>query len=157
MLTWLLIKATIGFELMCFMDVSSGYHQIHIHPRGEKKTVFITKERNFYYTRMPFGLKKVGQLIRDYLTNVQKLDRKKYRSIRGWHMVKTKSTREHVSNLQELFAIIGHYKMRLNLKKCVFGVTLGKFLGYLVCFWGIKANSDKFANLIKMRSPHCLE
>lgn len=33
--------------------------------------------------------------------------------------------------------------MRLNPKKCVFGIVLEKFLGYLISARGIEANLDK--------------
>jgi hypothetical protein len=33
--------------------------------------------------------------------------------------------------------------MKLNPKKCVFGVSSGKLLGYMVLAWGIDANPKK--------------
>lgn len=35
-------------------------------------------------------------------------------------MVKTKIFIDHVSNLEDVFAIVRGYKMHLNLKKCIF-------------------------------------
>ncbi|XP_056695384.1 uncharacterized protein [Spinacia oleracea] len=43
--------------------------------------------------------------------------------------------------------------MRLNPKKCVFGVTAGKFLGFLIDERGIEANPDKVQAVIDMTSP----
>ena len=43
--------------------------------------------------------------------------------------------------------------MRLNLSKCVFGVALGKFLGFVVSQRGIEANSEKVQAIINMASP----
>lgn len=45
--------------------------------------------------------------------------------------------------------------MQINSKKCVFRVTLRKFLSYLVSLRGIKANLDKILTLINMRYPSC--
>ena len=45
-----------------------------------------------------------------------------------------KGTREgnHLSDLQETFDTLRSYNMKLNPKKCVFGVMAGKFLGFMV-------------------------
>ena len=40
--------------------------------------------------------------------------------------------------------------MRLNLKKCTFGVTFGKLLGYMVSERGIEANPDKIRAILDM-------
>lgn len=42
--------------------------------------------------------------------------------------------------------------MKLNPKKCSFGVSLGKFLGYIVSARGIEANPAKIADLVKMKA-----
>jgi len=55
--------------------------------------------------------------------------------------------------MEELFATIAKYRLKLNLKKCVFGVEAGKFLGFLLTERGIEANPDKCATILAMRSP----
>lgn len=72
-------------------------------------------------------------------------------------MIKTKFTKDHVLDLKEVFVVIEHYKMCLNPKKWVFGVTLGKFLGYLVSLRGIEANLDKMFSIFNMISPEYLK
>ena len=43
--------------------------------------------------------------------------------------------------------------MKLNLIKCAFGVSSGKFLGHLVSRRGIETNPEKIRAIINMRSP----
>jgi len=43
--------------------------------------------------------------------------------------------------------------MKLNPKKCTFGVRSGKFLGYMIDQRGIEANPDKIRAILQMRSP----
>lgn len=43
--------------------------------------------------------------------------------------------------------------MRLNPKKCTFGVRAGKFLGFYLTEWGIEANPDKCRPIAEMRPP----
>ena len=42
------------------------------------------------------------------------------------------------------------YKMKLNPKKCVFGIKFGKLLGYLVSQRGIDANPEKVQVVIDL-------
>ena len=43
------------------------------------------------------------------------------------------------------------HKMKLNPTKCAFGVSAGKFLGFIVNSYGIKANQDKIRAMLDMR------
>ena len=43
--------------------------------------------------------------------------------------------------------------MKLNPSKCMFGVTVGKFLGFIVTQRGIKVNLDKIRAIIEMAPP----
>lgn len=47
-------------------------------------------------------------------------------------LVKCRSAHDHIVDLQEAFNILYQYKMKMNLVKCMFGVTSGKFLGFMV-------------------------
>jgi len=60
---------------------------------------------------------------------------------------------QHVSDLEELFAIMAKYCLKLNPEKCVFGDEADKFLGFLLTECGIEANPDKCAAILAMRSP----
>ena len=60
---------------------------------------------------------------------------------------------QHVDDLEELFATITRYNLKLNPNKCVFRVEAGKFLGFLLTKRGIEANPNKYAVIINMKSP----
>ena len=47
-------------------------------------------------------------------------------------LIKSKEVKTHLEDLQETFDALRRYKMKLNPAKCVFGVSLGKFLGFMV-------------------------
>jgi hypothetical protein len=44
-------------------------------------------------------------------------------------------------------------RIKLNLNKCVFGVSIGKLLGFLVSHRGIEANPEKIKAIEAMRPP----
>jgi len=80
---------------------------------------------------MPFGLKNVG------VTYQRLMDRILAPMIGGNvqayvdDMVVTSPKRDqHVADLEELFATIAKYDLKLNPEKCVFGVEGGNFLGF---------------------------
>ena len=47
-------------------------------------------------------------------------------------LVKSVCENRHLRDLQETFNTLRSYNMKLNPSKCVFGVTVGKFLGFMV-------------------------
>jgi hypothetical protein len=54
-----------------------------------------------------------------------------------------KNKEDHLVDLAKTFANMRDARLRLNPKKCVFGVRHGKILGYLVSHRGIEANPTK--------------
>ena len=56
-------------------------------------------------------------------------------------------------DLKETFDILCRYKMKLNPSKCAFGVSSGKFLGFMVNHCGIEANPAKIQALLDMQPP----
>ncbi|XP_075664858.1 uncharacterized protein LOC142634446 [Castanea sativa] len=53
-------------------------------------------------------------------------------------VVKTKEETENLSELGDIFAILRKHKLRLSASKCLFGVGLGKSLGYMINHHGIE-------------------
>jgi hypothetical protein len=60
---------------------------------------------------------------------------------------------DHVSDLQEAFRTLKQYQMKLNPAKYAFGVSSGKFLGFMVSNRGIEANPEKVQAILDMQSP----
>ena len=53
----LIVDATSKHELLSFMDVFFGYHQIKMHSLNMEKTSFIMERELYCYKVMLFGLK----------------------------------------------------------------------------------------------------
>ena len=71
-------------------------------------------------------------------------------------MVKSRVESEHVNDLRNIFEILRKHKLRLNASKCSFGVSSGKFLGYMVTHRGIEVNPDQIKainNLQPLQNP----
>jgi len=65
-------------------------------------------------------------------------------------LVKSRREDNHLDDLRETFDTLRSCNMKLNLSKCAFGVTTGKFLGFIVSQRGIKVNPDKIRVIIEM-------
>ena len=68
-------------------------------------------------------------------------------------LVKSLQEDDHLSDLQETFDTLQSYNMKLNPSKCTFGVTVGKFLGFMVSQSGIEVNPDKIRAIMEMTPP----
>ena len=58
-----------------------------------------------------------------------------------------------LDDLRETFAALNHYRIKLNLKKCVFGVPASQLLGYLMLARDIEATPEKIQALLTMKEP----
>nr|KYP64516.1 Transposon Ty3-G Gag-Pol polyprotein [Cajanus cajan] len=149
-----LVDGASGYAMLSFLDAYSGYNQILMYPPDEEYTAFITEQANYYYHVMPFGLKNAG-------ATYQRLMDKVFTDQIGRNLevyvddmvVKTKSSTDHVRDLEKILQQVKKFNMRLNPEKCVFGVQGGKFLGFMITCRGIEANPDKCQALLNMRSP----
>ncbi|KAL0302395.1 UNVERIFIED_CONTAM: hypothetical protein Sangu_3102900 [Sesamum angustifolium] len=59
-------------------------------------------------------------------------------------------------DLEETFPVLRNYQLKLNLRKCAFGVQGGRFLGFIVTQRGIEANPLKIKAILDMKAPTCV-
>ena len=129
----LIVDATADHELLNFMDAFSGYNQINMDLDDQEKTSFVTRQGTYCYRVMPFGLKNAG-------ATYQRLVNRMFQKQIGTSMevyiddmlVKSTTAELHIAHLSEAFQILREYNMKLNPAKCAFGVSVGKFLGFIV-------------------------
>ncbi|CAL9000917.1 unnamed protein product, partial [Prunus brigantina] len=149
-----LVDATAGHELLSFMDAYSGYNQIFMDPADSEHTAFITDRGLYCYNVMPFGLKNAGAT---YQRLVNRIFAQHMGSIMEVYvddmLVKSRTAGGHLENLALMFGILKRYRMRLKPTKCAFGVSSGKFLGFMVSQRGIEANPEKIKAIIGMEMP----
>ena len=150
----LIVDATAGHELLSFMDAFSGYNQISMDPDDQEKTSFVTTQGTYCYRVMPFGLKNAGAT---YQRLVNRMFQKQISTTMEVYIddmvVKSTTAELHIAHLSEAFQILRNYNMKLNQAKCAFGVSAGKFLGFIVNHRGIEANPDKIKVVLNMPSP----
>ena len=68
-------------------------------------------------------------------------------------LVKSQREHNHLDDLRETFDTLRSYNMKLNLDKCAFEVTAGKFLRFMVSQRGIEANPGKIWAIMEIAPP----
>jgi hypothetical protein len=148
-------------DLLCFQDAYSsfqdaysGIHQIPMSRKDEVHAAFITVDALFCYVSTPYSLKNAlptfmramhktfGDLIVD-LIEVYVVD----------IIIKIKSHASPLDTLVFVFDRLLSMHTKLNPNKCVFGVTWGKMLGFLVSYRGIEAKPKKIKTIEAMQPP----
>jgi hypothetical protein len=146
-----IVDSTSGCDLLCFLDAYFGFYQIPMSKEDEEHTAFITVYDLFCYVSMSYDLKNAlptfvgtmhkifGDLIRDiievYVDDI---------------VVKIKSHASLLDNLTLIFDRLRSTRTKLNLDKCVFRVTVGKLLSFLVSHRGIESNPEKIKTIEAM-------
>ncbi|GKA69462.1 reverse transcriptase domain-containing protein [Tanacetum coccineum] len=102
-----------GFPFKCFLDTYKGYHQIQMAKEDEEKTAFITSQRIFCYTKMPFGL-------RNSVVTYQRLVDKAFHKQIGRNLevyvvdlvIKIRTKDEIVRDIEETFKTLREINMK---------------------------------------------
>ena len=120
----------------------------------QKNTSFVTSQGLFCYKVMHFGLKNEGATYQRLVNHMfyPQIGRNVEVYVDDM-LVKSQDEEKHLDDLQETFDTLKQYNMRLNPSKCAFGVSSGKFLGFMVLHRGIEANPDKIQAILNMEPP----
>nr|CAN83640.1 hypothetical protein VITISV_001524 [Vitis vinifera] len=150
----LLVDGTAGHSMLSFMDGFSGYNQILMAPEDMEKTTFITEWGTYCYRVMPFGLKNAGATYQRAATTL--FHDMMHRDVEVYvddMIVKSRGRADHLDALERFLERIRKFRLRLNPKKCAFGVTSGKLLGHMVSERGIEVDPDKIKAILDMPAP----
>nr|GEW88680.1 reverse transcriptase domain-containing protein [Tanacetum cinerariifolium] len=151
-------QISLWLPLKCFLDAYKGYHQIQLAEANEKKTAFHMGQGVYCYTKMPFGLKNAG-------ATYQRLVDKAFKGQIGGNIevyvddlvVKSYTEAEMMRDIKETFRILRKVNMKLNPKKCSFGLAEGVFLRYVITPEGIKLCPNKTAAVLQLPSPRTIK
>ena len=150
----MLVDSTAGHPMLSFMDGFSGYNQILMAQEDVEKISLITKWGTYCYRVMPFGLKNAGATYQRAATTLFHDMMHKYVEVYVDDMiVKSQGRADHLAALQRFFQRIRQFRLRLNPKKCTFGVISGKLLGHIVSERGIEVDPEKTKAILDMPAP----
>ncbi|KAK1626491.1 hypothetical protein QYE76_000806 [Lolium multiflorum] len=149
-----IVDSTAGCDRLSFLDAYSGYNQIKLKKEDQEFTAFITPHDVYCYNVMTFGLKNAGATYQRCMQAC--LGEHMGRNIKVYIddiVIKTRHATTLIDDLRETFDNLDRYKIKLNPKKCFFGVPGGQILGYFISARGIEANPLKIKAILDMEPP----
>jgi hypothetical protein len=153
-----LINNASGNRIISFLDGNAGYNQIFMAEEDASKTSFICLGfiGLFEWVVMTFGLKNDG-------TTYQRAMNLIFHELLGNTVevyiddivVKSAEFSSHIADLRKAFDKIRRYDLKMNPRKCAFGVSAGKFLGFVIHEHGIEIDPDRIKSIRNVGPPTC--
>ncbi|CAN6687461.1 unnamed protein product [Malus baccata var. baccata] len=148
--------ADLSIDAVSFMDGNAGYNQIKMAPEDIHKTAFRCPGHvgAYEYLVMPFGLKNAGATYQRAMNDI-------FHDLIGHNMevyiddivVKSKTEEQHLIDIRHALSRMRVHKLKMNPKKCAFGVRAGNFLGFLVHQRGVEVDKNKARAIMESPSP----
>jgi hypothetical protein len=143
----LLIDSVLGNKVISFLDGNAGYNQIFMAKEDVNKTAFRCPGfvGLFEWVVVTFGLKNTGATYQRSMNLIF------YDLLR----VLMEVYKEYMADLKLSLERMKKYGLRMNLLKCAFGVTSGRFLGFIVHEHNIQIDPKKIESVGKIGEPVC--
>jgi hypothetical protein len=154
----MLINDALGHKVLSFLDANASYNQIFMAEEDMYKMAFRCPSfvGLFEWVVMTFGLKNIGAtyqramnlifhellgiIVEVYIDNI---------------VVKSASLDSHLADLRLAFEKMCQYGHKMNPLKCAFGVSAGKFLGFIIHEHGIEIYPKPIESMKKVKATTC--
>jgi hypothetical protein len=154
----LLIDSASGKKVINFLDSNAGYNQIFMAKEDVSKTAFHYPGfvGLFKWVVMTFGLKNAGATYQRAMNLIfHDLLRVLMEVYIDDMVVESVWLEEHMTDLKLSLERMKKYGLRMNPWKCAFGVTSGRFLGFIVHEHGIQIDPKKIESIRKIGELVC--
>jgi hypothetical protein len=151
-----LINNALGNRIISFFDGNAGYNQIFMTEEDASKTAFICPVfiGLFEWVVMTFGLKNAGATYQRAMNLI-------FHELLGNSMevyiddivVKSTEFSSQIAELRKAFDKMCRYGLKMNPLKCAFGVSAGKFLGFIIHEHGIEIDPDRIKSIRNVGPP----
>jgi hypothetical protein len=153
-----LVNSASGHRILSFLDGNAGYSQIFMAEEDISETAFICPGfvGLFEWIVMTFGLKNAGATYQTAMNLI-------FHDLLGIIVevyiddivVKSSSLNSHLADLRLAFEKMRQYGLKTNPLNCAFGVSAGKFLGFIVHEKGVEIDHQKIESIRKVQDPTC--
>ena len=136
------------------LDIRQAFHRIRMHPDSEELTSFRTRYGAYKCKVLPFGLtngpstyqRYMNDILFDYLDDfcTAYLDD---------ILIYSEDPTEHELHVKKVLQRLRDAGLQADIKKCEFGVTRTKYLGFIISTDGIEVDPDKVAAVREWKEP----
>lgn len=149
-----LLESFQGMRIFTTLDAAAGYWQIPLSQNAIAKSAFISSEGLFEFVVMPFGLCNAPatfqRMMNVLLAGVNGISCLVYLDD---IIVFSKTFKEHLAHLREVFDRLVEASILLKPSKCRFGVDNVEYLGHIVSAKGISPDPKKIEKLRTFPAP----
>ena len=142
-----------GFKVFSSLDLRSGYYHISLTDSAKPKSAFVLSSLGKYQiNRVLFGLTQAPAYFQKLINEV----------LRGCNfamgylddiIIYSRSEKEHLEHLEEIFIRLKAAGLKLKLEKCCFFKKHKQYLGHLISADGIQPLPEKLESIAKMPAP----
>jgi hypothetical protein len=154
----ILINKASRNKVISFLDGNVGYNQIFMAIEDIPKTTFrcLGFVGLFKWVVLTFELKNTGATYQRAMNMI-------FHNLLGdileiyidGIIVKSVEFERHLTDLCLAFERMRKYGLKMNSLKCAFGVSAGRFLGFIVHEYGIEIDPKKIETIKKIQEPTC--
>ena len=141
-----------GYKVFSSLDLRSGYYHIGLSDSAKPKSAFVLSSLGKYqFNRVPFGLAQAPAYFQKLINDVLKGCNfaMGYLDI----IIYSRTEREHLEHLEEIFGRLRAAGLKLKLEKCSFFKRHIQYLGHLISADGIQPLLEKLESIAKMPAP----
>ena len=142
-----------GYKVFSSLDLRSGYYHISLKDSSKPKLAFVLSSLGKYqFNRVPFGLAQAPAYFQKLINDILK----GCNFAMGYLddiIIYSRSEKEHLEHLEEIFTRLKKAGLKLKLEKCCFFQETQQYLGHLISADGVQPLPEKLESIAKMPAP----
>ena len=145
-----------GSRYFTSQDLASGYWQILINPADHSKIAFCTNKGPYEFLVMPFGLFDAPSTFQRLMNFI--FDNLIASGILAVYLddllIHTVTWQEHLQVVAKVLRRLQQFNLKLQLRKCKWGSTKLKFLGFTISHEGLTLDPAKVLDIDNFPVPY---
>jgi len=151
-----MLDALEGSKYFSSIDLGNAYYQVELSEDSQEKTAFSTKQGQYCFNRMPFGIAAAPGTFQEMMNKV-------IGKIKGAMvylddiLIFTETRDRHYEIIRTVLTAIKNAGLRVNPEKCQFLRDEIKFLGHVISQEGVKTDPTKIEAIKDFGKPKCVK